>query len=1313
MFKTLFAEETEETRRLLGSMATEPVKEAVDPAREADSAPPTVLHGTLTVEVPGGETMVLKTTFDSGSNTDAVSEKVAMQLKKLGVPWGEAGGGVSMAVSSSVAVPHGELRLLLSAEPTGRDGREEEQLAIPRPLQFVTDALIMKDLSNDLIIGWPTLKGTGLLAIVLGLEEYELEEDKDDDGLGELWEASEDPTYGPPTVKGSAEEVQRIRTLCEEFKHLFGPPPSGGCKLPPIDIELKKDSDGRYMEPKRLQARYVSPWINELIREDTAMRIQNGWVRWPRPDEICEYASPVVAAKQPQKGPDARRICADYRHINDCAKETRHPVKNQKEVMARLRLKTRFATFDLRKGYHQCKLTDRAAKLLAVATQDGLVIPITAPFGFHGLPAQFQYYISKLVLKELDGNGIESFIDDLNANADNFEELFRLIRELFLRLDEWDLRINGPKTTINVPSCIYLGHEVDGDGKRHTQNRMTGIQNMRRPYDRHQVKAFMGGVNYLREHLGLDFAELTVPINNLLKKNASFTWTDECQQCFEKIKERAAQNVKLYWLDYGKKIYIRCDASKMGCGAQLFQIGEDSFERTVSFISKTFTKTEQNWSTLEQELFAAVWSVKTWKSWLEGAHFHIQTDHKNILQLQKSVAPKVVRWRLAMQQFDYTITHVEGAGAKHAIADCISRLHGPQKQSTLSAAAMTTRAQSSAAKSLLEEEASKTGLNQSKTQVLETKTPVLESKTRVLRSNRVFGDLKPGLAKSKHAKTKFKTPKTPILDPKTPVLEQGDSKNTSWKGLDGQGISEAIDSAGRQATDFTQVHRGADLKGRTDSSKPGGRRKGIQSEDARNAEAEHISVHLDSPPSEKQIAKRKHPKGMTPEIVKTIQEYHNAVVGHMGRTRTWERLQQAVKDGKLEKEDCPTKEQVGWFVRTCRYCQKLRLRNRQLPVARTSLMTKAPMEEVSLDAIGPLCDDGEGNKYIIVMIDNFSHFTFAEAVKSTEAEVAARFIHRVAGITGFPKAYRWDNCSQFENHLVRCLLELIGTERHPSVPFNPQTNGIVERNIAEISRHLRFIVNERRIKTDWSLYLPMVLRILNAEKIAGIGLSPANIFMPGLDLDRYMYPEGREDELKRSLDEVPDPARRKVVMQWVNHLKHLQAQAIRRTGEYHEIIRDRLKEDAPKSTRSFKTGDWVVMPWRGGKPDKFSVSFTGPFEVMERSSKSTYLVRDPADDKTKTVHVQEMHTYHVGPDEDVRDTIAMDEYENLVEEIVDHRRIGDTASLKDIDFRVRWQGLGPEEDTWHPYIEMTRKGGLQAFWDYVEKHPELKIRRKI
>ena len=83
-------------------MAAEPVEEAADPAREAEKAPPTVLHGTLTVEVPGGETMVLKTTFDSGSNTDAVSEKVAIYNLRswecLGVKLAEVSAWQSVAV---------------------------------------------------------------------------------------------------------------------------------------------------------------------------------------------------------------------------------------------------------------------------------------------------------------------------------------------------------------------------------------------------------------------------------------------------------------------------------------------------------------------------------------------------------------------------------------------------------------------------------------------------------------------------------------------------------------------------------------------------------------------------------------------------------------------------------------------------------------------------------------------------------------------------------------------------------------------------------------------------------------------------------------------------------------------------------------------------------------------------------------------------------------------------------------------------------------------------------------------------------------
>ena len=203
----------------------------------------------------------------------------------MGCPWGEAGGGIAVADGSEVT-PFGELRLMLTAEPKRREGQKAKanEFAIPRPLTFVTDAKIIDGLTSDLIIGWPTLKGTGLLAVVLGLEEYEPEEDHDADGLDDMWDDSTDPQYGMPEIKGKDHgEVQKLRDLCQKWKHLFGAPPKGGSKLPPINIELKKDSDGNDMRPKRQPCRNVSPWIRELIKQDTQKRVELGWYRYPEP----------------------------------------------------------------------------------------------------------------------------------------------------------------------------------------------------------------------------------------------------------------------------------------------------------------------------------------------------------------------------------------------------------------------------------------------------------------------------------------------------------------------------------------------------------------------------------------------------------------------------------------------------------------------------------------------------------------------------------------------------------------------------------------------------------------------------------------------------------------------------------------------------------------------------------------------------------------------------------------------------------------------------------------------------------------------
>ena len=57
------------------------------------------------------------------------------------------------------------------------------------------------------------------------------------------------------------------------------------------------------------------------------------------------------------------------------------------------------------------------------------------------------------------------------------------------------------------------------------------------------------------------------------------------------MKSKGCCNIELYFLDYEQEIYMRADASKIGCGAQLYQI-IDGQERAIAFVSKTFTEAE-------------------------------------------------------------------------------------------------------------------------------------------------------------------------------------------------------------------------------------------------------------------------------------------------------------------------------------------------------------------------------------------------------------------------------------------------------------------------------------------------------------------------------------------------------------------------------------------------------------------------------------------------------------------------------------------------------------------------------------------------
>ena len=494
--------------------------------------------------------------------------------------------------------------------------------------------------------------------------------------------------------------------------------------------------------------------------------------------------------------------------------------------------------------------------------------------------------------------------------------------------------------------------KVDGKGVQHTENRKEAVKNLESPKTKKQLKSFLGMAGYFRSHIP-NFARRAKVLTTLTKKDSPDklvgVWGEQEQKAFQLIKQAMVDVEVLKFLDYSQPICMRTDASTDGCGAMLYQI-IDGKEQPVAYLSKTFSAAERRWSTIEQETYAVYWAITSWDPYLLGQQFEVQTDHKNILWLYKSEAPKILRWRLRMQEYDFIVRHV--AGRENVAADCLSRV----------------------------------------------------------------GQLTPA----------------------------------------------AKVAAAALKTDFQ----------------------------------------------------------CDPQLLLQVFAFHNDVQGHLKMKAVERKMKEAGIRGPY------LREHIKFVIDRCGLCQKID-HGQTADTPEEHISSQESGEEWSVDTIGPIEEDEDGNQFIIAAIDGFSRSVFMKATKTASAEEAAQFILELAGVFGLPKAFRSDNGSQYENHLISVFLALVGTERHPGIAYRPQSNGMIERSNKEIGRHLRFIIHSRRVRGKWSKYLPLVSRIINSSYNSSIGTSPCRVmFGNRMNLNRSLIPAQAPSVVQSMIGEVPDSARR-------------------------------------------------------------------------------------------------------------------------------------------------------------------------------------------
>ena len=161
-----------------------------------------------------------------------------------------------------------------------------------------------------------------------------------------------------------------------------------------------------------------------------------------------------------------------------------------------------------------------------------------------------------------------------------------------------------------------------------------------------------------------NLAQLTQPLRELLAKKNAWVWGHPQQNAFVKVKEELTAPPSLAHYDPTAESKISADASAYGLGAVLLQCGKEGW-KPVSFASRSLSQAEFRYAQIEKEVLALTWACEKFSMYLLGRRFQIETDHKPLVPLLGSrhldtLPPRVLRFRLRLDRFDFSIEHVPG-----------------------------------------------------------------------------------------------------------------------------------------------------------------------------------------------------------------------------------------------------------------------------------------------------------------------------------------------------------------------------------------------------------------------------------------------------------------------------------------------------------------------------------------------------------------------------------------------------------------------------------------------------------------------------
>ncbi|CAF1243875.1 unnamed protein product [Rotaria sordida] len=430
-----------------------------------------------------------------------------------------------------------------------------------------------------------------------------------------------------------------------------------------------------------------------------------------------------------------------------------------------------------------------------------------------------------------------------------------------------------------------------------------------------------------------------------------------------------------------------------------------------------------NWPATEHECYAIIYAIEKWHKYLDGRSFIIETDHKPLLpfNLKQQLNSKYERWRLKLQQYQFTIRYIKG---KHnTVADYLSR--SPVDNGTNDEDDYTpTQSRSTQTD------------NYMKTQII---APVMTRRQARQQPNE---------------RTDHHLP------------DQTCDGNRQARSVDIPIDHSCITKANQLPTSIYNTDCNKIIPFTLE------RIKELQHQDDEiNNIIHNIKSYKEYFVKNNMLMKKAFPP--LPVIPKgrirfdIIKIYHDTPANgaHFSRDRTIHKIQQLYYWPHMISD-------IQNYIKSCLPClQNNPLRQKPPGALKPIKSPEGIWQLLTMDFHEPITPvTKNGNKYIILLTDVLSKFVITKAVRECTASTAAQFlIEEVILKYGTPKCILTDNGTHFTATMMNELFKKFGVTHLYSTPYHPMTNDQIERFNVTMNAKIAALSNEKRTNCDEQL----------------------------------------------------------------------------------------------------------------------------------------------------------------------------------------------------------------------------------------------------